>query len=67
MASARRLHHSYEQYLATLEMSGVKLEYCDGEMYAMAAGGNAHARFSSRSCHCALEQRAARALPRFDV
>jgi Uma2 family endonuclease len=41
--SARRLHHSYEDYLAALTMSDVKLEYCDGEMYAMAGGTPAHA------------------------
>jgi hypothetical protein len=34
----RQLHHSYEQYLAALEVSGVKLEYCEGEIYAMAGG-----------------------------
>jgi Uma2 family endonuclease len=40
---ARCLHHSYEDYLAALEMSDVKLEYCDGEIYAMAGGTPAHA------------------------
>jgi len=43
MTTVRRLHHSYEDYLAALEMSEVKLEYCDGEMYAMAGGTPAHA------------------------
>lgn len=43
MTSARRLHHSYAQYLAALEVSGVKLEFCDGEIYAMAGGTPAHA------------------------
>jgi len=43
VTTARRLHHSYEDYLAALEMSDVKLEYCDGEMYAMAGGTPAHA------------------------
>jgi Uma2 family endonuclease len=43
VTSARRLHHSYEDYLAALAMSEVKLEYCDGEMYAMAGGTPAHA------------------------
>jgi len=41
--TARRLHHSYQEYLAALEVSGVKLEYCDGEIYAMAGGTPAHA------------------------
>jgi len=43
MTTARRVHHSYEDYLAALEMSDVKLEYCDGEIYAMAGGTPAHA------------------------
>ncbi len=43
MTTARRLHHSYQDYLAALEVSGVKLEYCDGEIYAMAGGTPAHA------------------------
>lgn len=43
MTTARRLHYSYEDYLSALEMSEVKLEYCDGEMYAMAGGTPVHA------------------------
>lgn len=43
MTTARRLHYSYEEYLAALEVSGMKLEYCDGEIYAMAGGTPAHA------------------------
>jgi Uma2 family endonuclease len=43
MSTARRLHHSYEHYLRALEHSTVKLEYCDGEIYAMAGGTPAHA------------------------
>lgn len=43
MTTARRLHHSYEEYLAALELSGVKLEFCEGEIYAMAGGTPAHA------------------------
>ena len=43
MTTARRLNHSYADYLAALEMSDVKLEYCDGEIYAMAGGMPAHA------------------------
>lgn len=43
MTTARRLHYTYEEYLAALEISGVKLEYCDGEIYAMAGGTPAHA------------------------
>ncbi|MBL4634465.1 MAG: Uma2 family endonuclease [Kofleriaceae bacterium] len=40
---ARRLHHSYEDYLNALEVSQIKLEYCDGEIYAMAGGTPTHA------------------------
>ncbi len=43
MSTARRLHYTYEQYLRSLEMSDVKLEYCDGVIYAMAGGTPAHA------------------------
>lgn len=47
MTTARRLHHSYEDYLAALEVSGVKLEYCEGEIYAMAGGTPAHAELAA--------------------
>ena len=47
MATARRLHYDYEDYLRTLEMSDVKLEYCDGEIYAMAGGSPAHAELGA--------------------
>lgn len=47
VTTARRLHHTYEQYLAALEVSGVKLEYCDGEIYAMAGGTPAHAELAA--------------------
>jgi Uma2 family endonuclease len=43
MGTARRLHYTYAEYLRALEVSGVKLEYCDGEIYAMAGGTPAHA------------------------
>jgi len=43
VTTARRLHHSYQDYLAALEMSHVKLEYEGGEIYAMAGGTPAHA------------------------
>jgi Uma2 family endonuclease len=47
MSTARRLHHSYEEYLRVLEVSPVKLEYCEGEIYAMAGGTPAHAELSA--------------------
>ncbi|HVW24057.1 MAG TPA: Uma2 family endonuclease [Polyangiaceae bacterium] len=43
MSTARRVHHRYEDYLRALDVSGVKLEYCDGEIYARAGGTPAHA------------------------
>lgn len=43
VSTARRLHHRYEDYLRALELSVVKLEYCEGEIYAMAGGTPAHA------------------------
>src|SRR5688572_26967545 len=43
MSSARRIHHRYDEYLRALELSQVKLEYCEGEIYAMAGGTPAHA------------------------
>lgn len=47
MTTARRLHYSYEEYLAALEMSEVRLEYCDGEIYAMVGGTPAHAELAA--------------------
>jgi Uma2 family endonuclease len=47
MSTARRLHHSYDEYLRALDVSGVKLEYCDGEIYAMAGGTPAHAELAA--------------------
>jgi Uma2 family endonuclease len=43
MTTARRVHHSYAEYLELLAMSPVKLEFCDGEIYAMAGGTPTHA------------------------
>lgn len=37
------MHYSYDEYLRALEMSDVKLEYCEGEIYAMAGGTPVHA------------------------
>lgn len=43
MTTARRVHHSYREYLELLEHSKIKLEYCEGEIYAMAGGTPTHA------------------------
>jgi Uma2 family endonuclease len=47
VTTARRLHHTYEEYLSALEVSRLKLEYCDGEIYAMAGGTPAHAELAA--------------------
>ncbi len=47
MSSAKRLHYDYTDYLRSLEMSELKLEYCDGVIYAMAGGTPAHAQLSA--------------------
>lgn len=47
VSGARRLHHSYEDYLRTLELSQLKLEYLDGEIFALAGGTPAHADSSA--------------------
>jgi Uma2 family endonuclease len=47
MSSARRLHWSYDDYLRALESSDIKLEYCDGEIYAMAGGTPTHAELAA--------------------
>lgn len=47
MSTARRLHYSYEEYLALLAAHDVKLEYCDGCIYAMAGGTREHAALAA--------------------
>jgi Uma2 family endonuclease len=47
MSTARRLHYDYAEYLSALEMSELKLEYCDGNIYAMAGGTPAHAQLAA--------------------
>lgn len=47
MTTAKRLHYSYDEYLRLLEQSTIKLEYCDGIIYAMAGGTIAHAALSA--------------------
>jgi Uma2 family endonuclease len=58
VSTARRLHYSYEEYLRSLENSQLKLEYCDGVIYAMAGGTPVHAELSA-----AMIQVLGRALP----
>ncbi|MBE7479032.1 MAG: Uma2 family endonuclease [Polyangiaceae bacterium] len=47
MTTARRLHYDYAEYLASLETSLLKLEYCRGVIYAMAGGTPAHAQLAA--------------------
>jgi Uma2 family endonuclease len=47
MSTAKRLHYDYADYLRSLEVSELKLEYCDGVIYAMAGGTKAHAQLSA--------------------
>ena len=47
MSPARRLHYDYAEYLRSLEMSELKLEYCDGVIYAMPGGTRAHAQLGA--------------------
>ncbi|MGE0787578.1 MAG: Uma2 family endonuclease [Sandaracinaceae bacterium] len=43
MSTARRVRYSYDDYLRALDMSELKLEYCQGVIYAMAGGTPTHA------------------------
>ncbi|MEW5741347.1 MAG: Uma2 family endonuclease [Myxococcota bacterium] len=48
MTTARRLHYTYEEYLAVEELSELRHEYLDGEIYAMAGGTPEHAALAAR-------------------
>lgn len=47
MSTAKRLHYSYADYLSSLAVSELKLEYCDGVIYAMAGGTPTHAELGA--------------------
>lgn len=47
MTTARRVHHSYEDYLQLLRQNEAKFEFCDGEIFAMAGGTLAHGELGS--------------------
>lgn len=47
MSTAKRLHYTYAEYLSALRDSELKLEFCDGVIYAMAGGTAAHAALGS--------------------
>lgn len=42
MSTARRLHHTYAEYLRIEELGELRHEYVDGEIYAMAGGTPEH-------------------------
>jgi Uma2 family endonuclease len=46
VTTTRRLHYTHDDYLRALAESGIKLEYCDGIIYAMAGGTIAHGQLS---------------------
>lgn len=49
MTTARRLRaYSYQQYLRALADSHIKLEFFEGEIYAMAGGTPAHAQLGAK-------------------
>jgi Uma2 family endonuclease len=47
MSTARRLHHTYEDYLHLLAQTDAKLEFCGGEIFAMAGGTPTHAELAA--------------------
>lgn len=64
MSNARRLHYEYADYLCSLELTPLKLEYCDGGIYAMPPGTPAHAE---RSGHRRVPPTAPEGLPTVDL
>jgi Uma2 family endonuclease len=49
MGELARRQYTYQDYLTMLEDSGLRLEYLDGEVYAMAGGTPAHSRLAVRA------------------
>lgn len=45
--TARRVHHTYEEYVAVEDGSTVRHEYLEGEIYAMAGGSPDHAALAA--------------------
>lgn len=52
MTTAKRLHYSYDDYLRMLADSDLKLECCDGVVYAMAGGTPTHAALGAAASAC---------------
>ncbi|MBL9037151.1 MAG: Uma2 family endonuclease [Archangium sp.] len=53
MSTARRLHYTYRDYLDVEQMSDARLEFYNGEIYAMAGGTPEHA-FLAAACSAQL-------------
>lgn len=49
MSTARRLHYSMQDYLTAAEISVVKLEYHDGEIFCMAGGTPEHGALAAET------------------
>jgi Uma2 family endonuclease len=47
MSTARRLHHTYAEYVGLEDESAIRHEYLDGEIYAMAGGSPDHAALAA--------------------
>jgi Uma2 family endonuclease len=45
--TARRVHYTYEQYVALEDVSTVRHEYLEGEIYAVAGGSPDHAALAA--------------------
>lgn len=45
--TARRMHYTYEEYVALEDESAIRHEYLDGEIYAMAGGSPDHAALAA--------------------
>jgi Uma2 family endonuclease len=58
--AARLHHHSFQDYLAVEEISSVRHEFLDGEIYAMAGGSIAHAALSAATTAALQAQLAGR-------
>jgi Uma2 family endonuclease len=54
--SARKVHHSYADYVQLERDARVKHEYCDGEIYAMAGGTPEHGALAMALANIMREQ-----------
>ena len=59
--SARQLRHTLDEYLRLEDMSNVRHEYLDGEIYGMAGGTPEHGRIAANIHHASRSSRGAAA------